>query len=472
MAEPHVLLHSNRRRIGMNFFVSDESLVLAATILMALAMIAALVTSKRRTGLLLTPVTVFFLFASIHVVFGRYAAAVLTDEYSFVSRAALGPFLDQSFLVISTGLTCCLLGFTLFPCVSSGRVTARLARISCKGALDQICARSRVMILIAMPLIIIGLQHLGGIPLFSDNPRHDRYLLNFTPEHRLDTFMVNRGREIVVFPAAALALGWYFRKRRLMDGFFVAIAAAGCLLTATRAPLLICVAIVMTVLVWKGRFRAVALAFAVVLAGLIASELALGGDSNTNTGEWTTLQGIGSDLAEVRDLGWVLLKQNEPYYGLTFIAGLVPIPSFASDFTQTYHLRTVTLNAIGFPLTAAHGGLRITYSGEWYLNFGWPGVVIGGLLYGWMCSRFSRLFHRLRAASQLYPVGAYMVACAWATVSFMVYMSGSASGGTLKTYAFVLFVFLFRLRQANRTAVKEHAGLIPQEMATTGGSMR
>ena len=177
-------------------------------------------------------------------------------------------------------------------------------------------------------------------------------------------------------------------------------------------------------------------------------------------------------MAEVRDLGWVLLKQDQPYWGLTFIAGLVPIPSFASDFTQTYHLRTVTLNAIGFPLTAAHGGLRITYSGEWYLNFGWPGVVVGGLLYGWMCSRFSSLFHRLRAASQLYPVGAYMVASAWATASFMVYMSGSASGGTLKTYAFVLVVFLFRLRQTNRVAAQERAVLIRRKMASTGGSIR
>jgi hypothetical protein len=150
---------------------------------------------------------------------------------------------------------------------------------------------------------------------------------------------------------------------------------------------------------------------------------------------------------------------------------LVPIPSFASDFTQTYHLRTVTLNAIGFPLTAAHGGLRITYSGEWYLNFGWAGVVVGGLLYGWMCSWFSGLFYRLRTASNLYPVGACVVACAWATLSFMVYMSGSASGGTLKTYGAVLIVFLFRLRRRSRTAMQESV-LIPREMASVGGSIR
>jgi len=472
LGEPKIFLYTNRRHIGMDFLISDQIEVLGATIVMTLALVAALLASKRRTGMILTPVTVFFLFACAHVVFGRYAAAVLTDQYSFVSRAALGPFLDQSFLVISTGLTCCLLGFAMFPCTSPGRIAARLDQISCKGAMDQICARSRVLILVSIPLIIIGLQMLGGIPLLSDNPRHDRYLLNFTPEHRLDTFLVNRGRELIVFPAAALALGWYFRKRRVIDAFFVVLAAAGCMLTATRAPLLICTSIVMTVLVWKGHFKAVAVAMAVVFAVLIASELALGGDSNTNTGEWTTLQGIGADLAEVRDLGWVLLKQDEPYWGLTFIAGLVPIPSFASDFTQTYHLRTVTLNAIGFPLTAAHGGLRITYSGEWYLNFGWPGVVAGGLLYGWMCSWFSGLFYRLRKAPLAYPVGACVVACAWATLSFMVYMSGSASGGTLKTYGAVLAVFLFGLRRRNLSAMRERSAAISGEMATAGARFR
>jgi hypothetical protein len=138
LGEPKIFLYTNRRHIGMDFLISDQIEVLGATIVMTLALVAALLASKRRTGMILTPVTVFFLFACAHVVFGRYAAAVLTDQYSFVSRAALGPFLDQSFLVISTGLTCCLLGFAMFPCTSPGRIAARLDQISCKGAMDQI----------------------------------------------------------------------------------------------------------------------------------------------------------------------------------------------------------------------------------------------------------------------------------------------------------------------------------------------
>jgi hypothetical protein len=443
--------------MDLGIIISDESLIVAITIAMSLALVAALAASKRRTGLLFTPVTCFLIFAYVHVLFGRYAAASLTDKYDFVGPATMELFIDKSFLIISTGLACCLLAYVLFPCASSGRLASALAQVSSQQAFDQICARSRVLILVGIPLIVIGLQYLGGIPLFSDNPRHDRYLMNFTEEHRLDNFLVNRGREAIVFPAAALALSWYFRKRRLIDALLALLAAGGTLLTATRAPLLIAASIVMVVLIWKGRFNTVILTLAAVLAGLIVSEIALGTDSNTGASEWTMMERVEADVAEVRDLGWTLVKQDGNYWGLTFVAGLLPIPAFASDFTQTYHLRSVTLNAIGLPLTAAHGGLRITYSGEWYLNFGWAGVVIGGLLYGWMCSRFSAIFNRLRAAPLGYPVGAYVLVCMWVTVSFMIYMAGSETGGTLKTYAGVLLLLTFRLQRSPAAALGEAA---------------
>ena len=215
----------------------------------------------------------------------------------------------------------------------------------------------------------------------------------------------------------------------------------------------------LVVLVWRRRANAVLLT-AVVMAGGLASEIALG-DSSPQPSTGGTLERLGADLGEVRDLGWVLVRDDQRYWGMTFLASLLPIPSFASDFTETYHLRTVTLSAIGFPLTVAHGGLRITYNGEWYLNFGWPGVVIGGVLYGWMCSGFSRLFHSLRSASAQYPVGMYFLACAWVACSFMTYLGGSAVGGTLKTYAVVLTVLCFRLTRSAARVRNPYSFLMP-----------
>jgi hypothetical protein len=432
--------------------ISEGTLVVAISIVMALELAAALAASKRRTGLVLTPVTFFFVYAVIHVLFGRYAALLLASKYTFVGPATFEPFVNQAFFIISTGLMCSLLAYLLVPCGSSGRISRLLVRISSKEALDKLFVRSRLLIVISIPLIIFGLQQLGGIPLLSDNLRHDRYLLNFTSEHRLDTFLVNRGREFIVFPAAALALGWFLKKRRITDLLFVAAAAVSALLTATRSPLLIGMSIVMMVLVWRNEFKAVVLTVVAVLAALLASEIVLGGDANTASDEWTVIQRIGADVAEVRDLAWTLSRQDELFWGRTFLAGLVPVPAFATDFTQTYHLRTITLEAIHIPLSAGHGGLRITYSGEWFINFGWPGVVIGGFLYGWMCSWFSAIFHHLRSASALYPVGTFLAACAWVALSFMVYISSSGAGGTLKTYVAVLLLLGFglRLRRARR----------------------
>jgi hypothetical protein len=98
------------------FSISDDSLALGMGVLMTLALVAALLVSKRRTGLLLTPVTFFFIFAYVHALFGRYAASVLAAKYTFVNAAALDPFLDQSFMIISTGISCCFLAFVLIPC--------------------------------------------------------------------------------------------------------------------------------------------------------------------------------------------------------------------------------------------------------------------------------------------------------------------------------------------------------------------
>lgn len=426
--------------------LSDETLFLIATTVLILSLLVALVASKRRTGLALTPITVFFLFAVVHALFGWYTG-FLTARYTSVGPATLEPFIYRSFLVLATGLICCLLTFSLLRSSSPSRIGAALAQISNRQALNQICTRSRVLIVIGVPLIIFGLHQLGGIPLISDNVRQDRYLLNFLPEYRFDAFLVNRGREIIVIPTAALVLAWFFGRRALIDVGFVGLAVAGCLLTATRSPILIGLLYVLVVLVWRRRINAVVLIVAILAAGLIGSEVALG-DAAPSVSEVTSLERLGADLGEVRDLGWVLARQQDFYWGRTFLAGLIPIPSFASEFTDSYHLRTITLSTIGYPLTAAHGGLRITVTGEWYLNFGWPGVVAGGLLYGWMCSKFSYLFHTLRSTTAENPVGAYLLTCTWVAASFMIYLSGSATFGTLKTYSAVLVVLCFGLRRS------------------------
>jgi len=417
------------------------------TVLLVLGLAGTLTITKRRTGLMITPVTLFFSFATVHAISGRYTA-FLTARFTFVNEGTLEPFVNQSFCIISVGLICCFVTYMLVPFYPSGMANL-LGRMASPGIDQQIRTRSIILIAIAIPLIVVGLQQLGGIPLLSGNIRQDRYLQNFLPEYRFDNFMVNRGREMIVIPSVALAMRWFAGRRSVVDALFVLIAFVSCLLTAIRSPILTGVLIGLVLLIWRRRAGKVAVTVAAISMGLIASEVGLG-DADPRATQVPMLERIGADFVEVRDLGWILMKQDERQLGTTFLAGLLPIPSFASDFTEEHHLRTVTLRAVGIPLTAAHGGLRITISGEWFINFGWAGVIVGGLIFGWMCSRFTRMFHVLRKSPEAYPVGALVLACAWVSFSFMVYLSGSAVGGTLKTYAAVILALSLRLRRTER----------------------
>ncbi len=454
------------RMFDLGIEIPDEVLFVGATLALSVGLILALLASKRKTGLVVTPVTLFFVFAYLHAVFARYTA-FLTTKYTFIGAATLEAFINESFLIVSTGLTCCFVTYAILPAPRRSRIASMLSSYSNERALTQIRRRSYLLILIAVPLIVIGLQRLGGIPLLSDNMRQDRYLLNFQPEHRLDTFLVNRGRELIVIPMAALALSYLLSRRRVVDLLVATVAVGACLLTATRAPILNGILFVLAILVWWRSLRGVFITITVAIAGLIASEVVLG-DASPRTSQEPILERVGEDLPKVRDLGWVLVKeQDQRYWGATFLAGSLPIPAFASDFTDTYHLRTITLNAIGFPLTAGHGGLRITYSGEWFLNFGWAGIAIGGFFYGWLCSRFSQIFHQLRLTDRaMPPVGVFMLACVWVALSFMLYLSGSAVGGTLKTYAGAVLFLTFRIERTRPTSAPHSQRPWTREVAT------
>ena len=61
--------------MDLGIIIPDETLVILASALMTVALIAALIASRRRTGLVLTPVTFFFMFAFVHALFGRSGTA-------------------------------------------------------------------------------------------------------------------------------------------------------------------------------------------------------------------------------------------------------------------------------------------------------------------------------------------------------------------------------------------------------------
>jgi oligosaccharide repeat unit polymerase len=112
----------------------------------------------------------------------------------------------------------------------------------------------------------------------------------------------------------------------------------------------------------------------------------------------------GSNFSDLRDFAWILAFWDGQWLaGRTELAGVLGfIPAFLSPFRTEWGWGRVSIEmvGIGFRDTPdAHPGLRPGAFGEPYLNFGIPGVIIGGFLLGYVCVR-------LHAAAQ-HAVAAY-----------------------------------------------------------------
>jgi hypothetical protein len=96
----------------------------------------------------------------------------------------------------------------------------------------------------------------------------------------------------------------------------------------------------------------------------------------------------GNNFSDLRDFAWVRSYWDGTYYlGKTQLAGLLGfIPSFISPFRAEWNWGVVTTTIAGLdPLV--NPGLRAGMFGEMYFNFGLPGVLIAGFLYGYAIRR-------------------------------------------------------------------------------------
>lgn len=96
---------------------------------------------------------------------------------------------------------------------------------------------------------------------------------------------------------------------------------------------------------------------------------------------------LGNNVIDLRDGAWVLGSWDfEPLLGKTYLGGLVAMaPSGLFPKKHDWHMGLTAVRIVGMD-DQSHFGLRVTFFGEAFLNFGWAGVVgmaaIMGTLWG------------------------------------------------------------------------------------------
>jgi O-antigen polysaccharide polymerase Wzy len=139
----------------------------------------------------------------------------------------------------------------------------------------------------------------------------------------------------------------------------------------------------------------------------------------------------GNNFSDLRDFAWVRSYWDGTYYlGKTQLAGFLAfIPSVISTFRAEWNWGVVTTSIAGLdPLI--NPGLRAGVFGEMYFNFGLPGVLVAGFVYGYVIRRIHNI--SLAAARSLSPERARLsILAAMVTLNLI--------GGLLNTAGFFGF---------------------------------
>lgn len=138
---------------------------------------------------------------------------------------------------------------------------------------------------------------------------------------------------------------------------------------------------------WQVAFCSFTLLFFLIFATSFRGDVDLNGMSI-----YEVLLGLffyGNSFSDLRD-GALFFSYNgdELLYGKTYIAAMMSfVPRALSDFREMWAIGVVTASTVGYD-TFLHPGLRISKFGEMFLNFGYIGIAILGMCYGYFLRKY------------------------------------------------------------------------------------
>jgi len=419
----------------------------------------------RRSGVLLTPGSAWLLTSIILPVYVAYPLAVSPESLLTIGQQynATGMEIssDELLVIVSVAVICVILAYVLTPKVFR-RITIGFASQKLKSNLtiDNLTAGACVSALSGIALVWIFFSLTGEIPLLNRSPVSMREeILANNPLRYIYTAGFTMANVGTIFLMAGLALRSIRNYKALAYGVTILVCVTN-LLTASRGNFLEPFAVA-AVIYFSVRSKQLTLArLPLLMAGALLAAAALQMLRRHGAYGWDDLVNEilhGNTLfANFRDTAWVLMnfeRHRYPFmYGKTILAGFLGfVPRSVLPFREQYGWGFVSREVVHYT-SPFHPGLAHVVFGDWYINFGYPGVVLEGLLFGFILRLLDcRLFHILRQGNQIPERLAYWtVFKLWFMVVVLGYIFSSAL--TVLLYPYLLGYFLILLvANATRT---------------------
>ena len=291
---------------------------------------------------------------------------------------------------------------------------------------------ARVVTLVAACLMFYKFAGFSVIDIALQDASQIGSLRYLGTESDTDAYVVVR---LIDALTCSLPLVWLIRNRRL-DYLIYGVGFIALILPLRRAAILTVVLLSVTIQVQRVNYRKLAIVILILLSVYVASQIFF-----LNSDEGETARSVASALPEVRDLGWIMKLMDGNYlHGATLVQPFDPLPSLVDTWKNTHSFSYVMTVLAG-------GGLRITLSGEGFINFWYVGPVILGFPLGWGAAWASRsICHASTVAIRYLAATAFIWVCLW------FYMGASSSLGTVK-FEFIIFALMYFIARKRPSAI-------------------
>lgn len=370
--------------------------MIALDIGMLAVLLGAFYYQYKRTGLFFLPSNVALLIGFMLGVYVAYPLATSPQSLETIGQTryfrTIQWGVDETLVIATVGTLTAVFSYAVlgFLCNGAVRRYAHAVFTPRSITIDDTILGACITAFLALSYVFYRFYQAGAIPLFSSNPLYWRAALANSVGGSLYLGACSVASVAMVYLAAALVLG-KIRSYRLLSITAICATAFTNFSTASRGTFL-WPFVSAGLIYYSAKQKKLTLPRVLAIcAALLVLAASLQSIKYGESPAWSGIQGEvlhgNTFFGAMRDTGWTLayfeLGRYDFVHGKTILAGLLGfLPHGQGSFRSEYRWGTFALRVTGNDDPTTHYGLGQVMFADWYVNFGYSGVIIEGLIFG------------------------------------------------------------------------------------------